>query len=237
MKTRKLDHGVFDGSNYDTLIGGIIPHYQILLRTAIHYLPLKAENILELGCGTGRLTGLIRDACPRAEITGIDLSDEMLDKARTKPSLAGVKFVTGDIRNPWPETQYDAIITTLCLHHLAKHEKEDIVTRASRALEPDGRFICGDIFRADHTYENQLIIEAWQHSMMNENVSRDAITTMTTQYANNLSRISTLPLFRDQLTKAGFSRTFSPFSAGIVGLIIGFKSDKDPMFEAAPLPR
>jgi tRNA (cmo5U34)-methyltransferase len=233
MVTQKLDHGVFDGSNYDKLIGGIIPHYQILLQTAVRYLPPGAKNILELGCGTGRLTGLIQEACPHAEITGIDLSAEMLDKARVKPLLKEVRFVTGDIRDSWPEPQYDAIISTLCLHHLTEREREDILKRASKVLEPNGRFICGDIFRSDHDQENQLIIESWRYSMAKEKIPDDAIAGMTAQYISNLSRISTMPLFRDQLTKAGFSCTFSPFSAGIAGLIIGFRSDKDPIFEGA----
>jgi tRNA (cmo5U34)-methyltransferase len=235
MVSHKKDHDVFDGCNYDGLIGGIIPHYQILLRTAVHYLQPHAKNILELGCGTGVLTGLIHEACPRAEITGIDLSNEMLDKARTKPSLRKIRFVAGDIRNPWTGDHYDAIITTLCLHHLADHEREDLFKRASKALEPDGRFICGDIFRADRDRDNTLIVEAWRDSMIQGNVSADDITAMITQYANNLSQISTLPMYCEQLKKAGFSCTFSPFAAGLVGLVIGFRSDKDPMLEPAAL--
>jgi tRNA (cmo5U34)-methyltransferase len=229
MVKKKLDHKIFDGENYDHLIGNIIPYYPILLRTAVQYLPAGAKNILELGCGTGILTEKILDACPHAEVTGVDIAADMLDKARAKPSLKKARFVRGDIRDAWPEEHYDAIITTLCLHHLSKNEWLHIGQRASRVLAPEGRFICGDIFRTDHEWENRLLVESWQRSMLEGNVSEDIIAEMTAQYIRNAPKISTIPEFRNQLTKAGFSCTFAPLSMSIVGLIIGFISEKDGM--------
>lgn len=224
-----MDHEIFNGENYDGLIGGIIPCYPLLLRTAVHYLPTGAKNILELGCGTGILTEAVLAACPHAKVTGIDIAPDMLDRARAKPLLEKAGFVRGDIRDAWPENHYEAIITTLCLHHLPKNERLCLVQRAAHALAPDGRFICGDIFRADHDRENRLLIESWQHSMREGNIPEEIIAGMTSHYIHNATTISTLPEFRDQLTKAGFSYSFAPLSMSIVGLVIGFMSEKDGM--------
>src|ERR1700731_3657740 len=79
------------------------------------YRPL---NVLELGCGTGRIT------LPLAErgvemgfaVTGLDLEPEMLEKAierrHRSPSAVQEKlnFVTGDMRS-WPaDRQFDLIL-------------------------------------------------------------------------------------------------------------------------------
>lgn len=61
---------------------------------------LKDKSILDLGCGSGRFTFLLEKEEPRI-ITGIDLSQQMLDIAREKSSSNNSKavFVKGDINN------------------------------------------------------------------------------------------------------------------------------------------
>src|SRR5207244_1015020 len=83
-----------DGRHYDALNGFLvadIPFYMEEARKA-------GGPVLELACGTGRLTIPIAQA--GVEIVGLDLSPSMLSHACTKAKAAGVdiKFVEGDCR-------------------------------------------------------------------------------------------------------------------------------------------
>ncbi|OPY37788.1 MAG: hypothetical protein A4E35_01070 [Methanoregula sp. PtaU1.Bin051] len=215
-------HGVMETGNYERTIGMIVPHQQEMIRVALGFLPRNAKNILELGCGTGILTERILIACPGAGITGLDISEDMLDVAGKKPGLAGVRFITRDIRKSWPDTGYDVIITSLCLHHLSGKERIRVAHRAARALNPGGLFICGDIFRAEHDWEEDLLMESWKRAMREAGAGDDVIAGMVAQRTRRLSKLSTISWFRERLAEAGFSSVFVPFVVGFLGLVIGY---------------
>jgi tRNA (cmo5U34)-methyltransferase len=219
---QEQDHGVMGAQGYDRIIGSIVPRQQELIRAAAAHLPPDAGSVLELGCGTGILTEKIRSACPGAEITGLDISQEMLDMAGKKPGLDGVRFVARDIRTTWPERHYDVIITSLCLHHVSRDERAGILQRAAWALAPEGRFICGDIFRAEDDDGEQRLMEAWRCDMKNAGAPDDVIAGMIAQRTRRMPELTPVSWFRDQLEAAGFSPVLVPFSAGFVGLVVGY---------------
>ncbi len=51
-------------------------------------------NILDIGCGVGNSTKVIRETFPHAEIFGLDFSIQMLEAA--KEFCLGVNFICGD---------------------------------------------------------------------------------------------------------------------------------------------
>ncbi|HRU80803.1 MAG TPA: class I SAM-dependent methyltransferase [Methanolinea sp.] len=91
-------HAPMDPSQYDSLIGVIVPGQSLLFRMIIDNLPDKCGKILELGCGTGLLSGMLREACPSAAIDAIDISEEMVLAARKKKDLSDVAFLVRDLR-------------------------------------------------------------------------------------------------------------------------------------------
>jgi ubiquinone/menaquinone biosynthesis C-methylase UbiE len=187
---------------------------------ALCFLPTGAPRILELGCGTGILTEQMLKACPGASVTGIDISPEMLDTARKKPHLSGASFVACDIRRAWPGRNYDAVVTSLCLHHVSPREREQIIGRAVRNLKPGGRFICGDIFRAEEDWEEEILTRVWEQSMRDAGASEAVVTGMLAQRIRRLPKLSTIPWFRDRCRSAGFARIMVPYQAGFVGLVV-----------------
>jgi len=56
---------------------------EVALRLADH-LPLRAADILEIGCGTGRWTAQLRDRYPQARLVAVDFAPAMLEVARQK---------------------------------------------------------------------------------------------------------------------------------------------------------
>lgn len=93
------------------------------------------ERVLDLGCGTGQLTGEI--AAAGAEVVGIDRSGEMIAEARRNyPSL---RFDVADVTSFEPDGSFDAVFSNAVLHWVKPPEAA--VERVWRALKPGGRFV------------------------------------------------------------------------------------------------
>lgn len=79
-----------------------------------------AERVVDLGCGPGNSTALLRERFPRAALVGIDNSAEMLARARV--DLPGVSFLQADVADFRPELPQDLLFANAVLHWLPAHE-------------------------------------------------------------------------------------------------------------------
>jgi SAM-dependent methyltransferase len=108
--------------------------------------------VLEVACGTGRLTLPI--AHDGIEVTGLDVSLPMLNRARAKAEKASltVKWVHGDCREMPFHDAFDLVFSaTNAMQHL--HDLDSVVAflqSARRALRANGRLII-DVFNPDVT--------------------------------------------------------------------------------------
>ena len=103
----------------------------------------KTARILELCCGTGRLT--IPIAQKGYTITGVDNAPSMLKQARVKAEKAGTKieFIEADIRTIDLPHTYDLIFIPFnSLHHLYKNEDLFMaLQKVKKHLTPNGLFL------------------------------------------------------------------------------------------------
>ena len=101
------------------------------------------EPVLELACGSGRLTIPLAEA--GIEIAGLDISEEMLNLATSKASERGVKIplVRGDVRSFNLSKEFKFIfIPAQSLTHLHKREEiADCFSCVRQHLAEDGRFL------------------------------------------------------------------------------------------------
>ncbi len=91
-------------------------------------------RVYDLGCGPGNATKLLRERWPRARITGIDSSEQMLERART--ALREVSWVRADIASWRPEAPADVIFSNAALHWLGGHDR--LFPDLARSLAPGG---------------------------------------------------------------------------------------------------
>ncbi|WP_242927232.1 class I SAM-dependent methyltransferase [Pontibacter vulgaris] len=111
------------------------------LRTTLGSIPF--ETCLEIGCGTGKNTEwLIQKA---KQLTAIDLSEEMLAKAKSKIRSGNVEFIHADITTDWDfiHHQYDLVTFSLVLEHI--ENLEPILQKAADVLKPGGHIYIGEL--------------------------------------------------------------------------------------------
>lgn len=106
------------------------------------------EAVLDVGCGTGTLAiAAKRHVGPTGTVYGIDASPEMIAKADKKARKAGVEiaFKNGFAQSlPFPDAQFDVVLTTLMLHHLHRKAREELAVEMRRVLKPGGRVLAVD---------------------------------------------------------------------------------------------
>lgn len=76
-------------------------------------------NVVDLGCGTGNVTRLLKQRWPGAGVTGIDSSPEMLETART--GGGGIEYALADMGAWRPDAPVDVLFSNAALHWLGDH--------------------------------------------------------------------------------------------------------------------
>jgi SAM-dependent methyltransferase len=108
----------------------------------IEEIPAAAKQVLDLGCGDGRLLALVLTARPDAAGVALDFSPPMLE--RVKERFAGdvrVRFLEHNLDRPLPELgRFDAVVSSFAIHHLEHDRKRELYTEVWRTLNPGGVF-------------------------------------------------------------------------------------------------
>ena len=101
------------------------------------------QNILEIGCGTGKNTEWLNTKCK--SLVAVDFSEKMLVKAKEKASLQNVNFIQADITSNWKFTsqQFDLVTASLVLEHV--EDLSHIFKQAFQKLENTGFFYIGEL--------------------------------------------------------------------------------------------
>jgi ubiquinone/menaquinone biosynthesis C-methylase UbiE len=108
-------------------------------------------KVLDLGCGTGTLTIMIKQAHPNADITGLDGDPQVLDRARAKSRTMDIQWDEGLASSlPYPDSAFDRVVTSLVIHHLTTDDKRRAFKEIYRVLKPQGELHVLD-FGAPHS--------------------------------------------------------------------------------------
>jgi SAM-dependent methyltransferase len=112
-------------------------------RVLAEVLPPDPRRVLDLGCGDGRLAGLLLANRPDIErVVAVDRSPVMLEHARR--NFAGddrVDVVVGDLEEPLDiEGRFDVVVSGFAVHHLADERKQQLFAEVHERLAPGGVF-------------------------------------------------------------------------------------------------
>ena len=125
---------------YDPLVklmGGESAHRQLIDQADLQ----PGQRILEIGCGTGNLTILVKTLHPAVDIVGLDPDPKALDRARRKADRQRVSLqldrgFSDELH--YPDESYDQVLSAFMFHHLKPDEKKQSLHEIRRVLRPGG---------------------------------------------------------------------------------------------------
>jgi len=103
-------------------------------------------RLLDIGCGTGRFLDLVKQAWPRLQVIGLDMSEAYLRyakrhlKRRSRTSLAVGKAEAV----PVPDNSQDAVTSIFLFHELPPKVRRSVVAECARVIKPGGRLVIVD---------------------------------------------------------------------------------------------
>ena len=107
----------------------------------------KFNDVLDCGCGTGPMIEILCEKYSDKQYTGLDLTPEMIKKAKEK-NLPNSNFVVGDCEKlPFEDESFDVIICTNSFHHYPN--PQDFLDNTYRVLRKGGRLILRDYTSSD----------------------------------------------------------------------------------------
>jgi len=131
-----------------------------------------AAGILDVGCGTGKLSLKLHKFNPRMRVHGVDLSDDMIGKARAKVTDNSIEFKVGDVEHlPYEADTFDVITCSHSFHHYPNQKKA--LSEMHRVLKDGGRVMvvdgCRDKLLGNIIFKIVEIVEKQvYHMYMNE---------------------------------------------------------------------
>ncbi|HTY82277.1 MAG TPA: class I SAM-dependent methyltransferase [Dehalococcoidales bacterium] len=145
-------------------------------------LGIKAGRVLDIGTGSGRLAiELAKWKGNNFQITGLDISENMLKKAQENIENAGVenkiKLVSGNADSlPYPDGYFDLVVSYASLHHWFRpakvfREAQRVVKRGGAVIIRDNRRVYGNRFweafiRVLSLFMNRRHSENWPKAIM-----------------------------------------------------------------------
>ena len=122
-------------AEYDATRGGVA-RARAAARDVAGYLP--AGDALEIGVGTGIVAeALLREAPQVRTLVGVDISAEMLKRARQR--LPGSVLRASAQRMPFPDSQFHGVVAVHVLHVVS--DLTATLVEAARVLRPRGRMV------------------------------------------------------------------------------------------------
>ncbi len=182
---------------------------ELIAEAAAATTPL-AKRLLDVGCGAGNYSVKLLQALPTLEVTLLDLSQPMLERAEQRTRAAGaksVKMVQQDIREvPLVDGSFDVIVAAAVLHHLRTHDEwEAVFAKLYRSLAPGGSLWVFDLVECEIP---SLRTVTWRrYGRYLESLKGPAYRDEVLAYIEKEDTPRPLTYQLDLLRKVGFSTT------------------------------
>jgi tRNA (cmo5U34)-methyltransferase len=212
--------------DYDRARRRLVPGFDDFYRAAIDLIRFPRESaikVLDLGAGTGLMAAFIAYSFPNARITMVDISNEMLERARARFELAGerFRFEVSDYGVDRIQEKYDAIVSALSIHHLADEQKRSLFGRIYGALNDNGVFVNAEQFRCATPERHTFHHERWVARVRELGVDDRDLTAALDRM--KFDRAATLEEQLEWMREAGFRDIDCAYKNLIFAVYCGLK--------------
>ena len=166
----------------------------------LDYAKKVSGSVLELGCGSGRVT--IPLAQNNVAITGLDIVPAMIEKAKQKAGDLPIQWVVDDIRSFHLDQKYQLIFETGSVFHhlLTRLDQEQYLARVREHLDDDGKFILCLIFPHPELLVSDEVEKEW---MQYEGKNGQIITVSGTDLYDPLQQVKLETAYRRWIDESG----------------------------------
>jgi tRNA (cmo5U34)-methyltransferase len=214
-------------------------------------LPFERDEeflFLDLGAGTGLLSGMVAERFPGSRGVLVDASVEMLRVARrrfagepagrfryvvmdyAREGLPRARSANGGSPDGLSAGGYDAVVSALSVHHLVDGDKRELFGKVYEVLRPGGGFVNADQVLGETAEEERRNGEDWLRQAREAGVGEaDLAASLERQKAD---RNATLPAQLAWLEEAGFEGVRSMYKAGRFAVYAGRKEGREPEGQA-----
>lgn len=178
-------------------------------------LPPESSRLLDLGCGTGLELDFIFQRFPAMQVTGIDLTEPMLEALRGKHPDKQLRLICGDyFSTDLGKGIFDCAVSVESLHHFAKERKLALYRRLFDALAPGGCYL-----ECDYMVETQAEEDFFFAECARLRKAQGIPEETFIHYDTPCTVENQLTLLR----RAGFSRVEHRFRKGATSVIVAQK--------------
>lgn len=155
----------------------------------------STSKILEVGCGTGKLLSQIDALTFGIELTGVEMSSDMLQQIDTLRFKNPVRLINDSVENFIDDNKYDIIVMKQVLHHIVS--REQVLKKLAGYLNPNGVII---IITPNDGYQKSILpfnpitdlLGRIDDSMIYEYIKDLPLQVVEIQHVNSLATFNSL---------------------------------------------
>ena len=127
-------------------------------------IPCHTQTLLDLGCGTGLELDEIFKLFPAVKVTGVDMTQPMLDELKRKHPDKNLNLICGDyFKVDFGKDRFDCAVSFQTMHHFDHKSKTELYTRICDSLTENGCYIEGDYMIESQQEEDFYYAELARH--------------------------------------------------------------------------
>jgi tRNA (cmo5U34)-methyltransferase len=217
---------IWNASDYDLSRRRLIPCFDLFYATAADLAArtvcaLPTPAILDIGAGTGLMSGFVMQKVGAASLFLLDESAEMTDKALIRLEKFKPTRFLQSMTEPLPEMKFNAVVSSVAIHHLTNEEKRGLYGRIFHALAPGGIFVNAEQVLGETDWEESLYDE--MHIGGARTLGSDEEEIRAARERMSYDRSATLAEQVTWLREIGFQRVGTFFQWGRFAVFAGWK--------------